>query len=502
MKKSCLKHLFTATFALAVVARAHADFEVTFDSPAASAEASGSVNWSTGPDGWSGAGCLQNTDSAGGWAQGSGVTINFSYASGHQPNLWAMDATAGHLSFDLIVDGTSFNANAQWWNFIIAANSPGGWAQTQVTNGWQNAGDTSLRVYHIDLPFSALNWTPAVAAGSGWYQVNLWAQSEDGNPVNYYVDNVSVYTATTVTPTNYLAKVTGPRGLTFVTSSNVFNYDVGNEQFQRQNVRTATLVPGWVGSSDPVTYALTITNFPGLDHTNFQAQLWLVDGVANANAPDYNNPAVVSLSISQNADGTANGHLAYKVNQPSGNSMFYAAGNLGDCTSATALGTWSLTFTNDDSVIVTSPSGNTLSTNLVEGDGAANFGDGLTAYIDAQSILVQNIGQQAVFSRFAITANNITQFSDDFSTTVIDASKWVSTQAEDPANVYQIPTTAAYKLSWTLPDGGFSLQASGDLAGWASPGLPTTTLGGQRTTFLSTASVSTNSAKFYRLIHP
>ena len=501
MKINSVKHLLLTVAALAVVARAHADFGITFV-PADTNEWSGSFAYSAaGPSGWVGGSALQSTDTGGGWAQGSGMTINFSYSSGHQPNLWAMDATAAHLSFDLVVDGTSFNANAQWWNFIIAANSPGGWAQTQVTNGWQNAGDPSLRVYHIDLPFTALNWTPAVAAGSGWYQVNLWMQSDGGNPVDFYLDNVSAYTATSVRPTNDISKVTGPRGLILKTSTNVFIYDVGNEQYQRQNVRSATTGYAWLNSPDPLTYSLTITNYPDVAYSNFQTQVWLIDGAANANAPDYNNAHVVSLAINQNADGTANGHLAYKVNQPGGNAMFYAAGSLGDCFSTTVLGTWSITFTNNDYVVVTSPDGTIFSTNLTVGD-SANFSQPLTIYIDSQAILTNNIGQQAVLSKFQVVSNSTTLLTDNFSSGALDGTKWLATQAEDPANVSQVPTTAAYKLTWSVPDGGFTLQATSDLLTWANPGFSTALIGGRRTAFVSDAYAATNNGKYFRLSNP
>jgi hypothetical protein len=115
---------------------------------------------------------------------------------------------------------------------------------------------------------------------------------------------------------------------------------------------------------------------------------------------------------------------------------------------------------------------------------------------------VNNIGQKAVFSKFQVVSNTATVFSDDFSSTVIDASKWATGQAEDPANVWQIPTTAAYMLSWTLPDGGFSLQSSSDLTTWAAAGLSTTTIKGKRATFLSTSAVNASNAKMFRLLKP
>ena len=501
MKINSVKHLL-AVATLAVTTSAYADFLMTFDSPAASTEASGAVVWSAGPSGWAGTGCIQNTNLTGGWGGGNAITLNLDYGSGHQPNIWTMDANAAHVSFDVVVNATSFNANGQWWQIHGSGNSnPNGWTQLQFVDSYRNGGDTALQVFHVDKTFADLGFTPASAAASSYYQLNLWANSDNANPINFYIDNVTFYTATTVHPTNDISKVTGPRGLVMKTSTNVFIYDVGNEQYQRQNVRSATTGYAWLNSPDPVTYSLTITNYPDVAHSNFQTQVWLVDGAANANAPDYNNAHVVSLAINQNADGTANGHLAYKVNQPSANSMFYAAGSLGDCFSTTVLGTWSITFTNNDYVVVTSPDGTIFSTNLTAGD-SANFSQPLTIYIDSQAILTNNIGQEAVFSKFQVVSNSTTLFSDDFSSGVINASKWLTTQAEDPSNVYQVPTTAAYKLTWSLPDGGFTLQGTSDLVTWANPGLNAALISGRRTVFLTETSVATNTAKYFRLSNP
>jgi len=501
MKTNSPKHLLVAAV-LAATTSAYADFLVTFDSPAASTEASGAVVWSAGPAGWAGTGSLQDTNLTGGWGGGNAITLNLDYGSGHQPNIWAMDPNAGHVSFDIVVNATSFNANGQWWQMFLAGNSnPNGWTQSQLVDTYRNGGDTSLQVIHVDKTFADLGFTAASATGFSYYQLNIWANSDNANPINFYIDNVNFYTATTLHPTNDISKVTGPRGLIFKTSTNVYSYDIGQEQYQRQNVRTATTGYAWLGSPDPLTYSLTITNYPDVAHSNFQTHIWLVDGVTSANAPDYNNENVVSLSINQNADGTANGHLAYKINQASGNSMFYAAGNLGDCFSSTVLGTWSITFTNNDYITVTSPDGTKFSTNMSIGD-SANFSQPQTIYIDSQAILTNNIGQQAVFSKFQVVSNSTTLLFDDFSSGVINAGKWLTTQAEDPSLVYQIPTTAAYKLTWSLPDGGFSLQATSDLLNWANPGLSYALINGRRTAFLSEAFIATNSAKYFRLSNP
>jgi hypothetical protein len=180
--------------------------------------------------------------------------------------------------------------------------------------------------------------------------------------------------------------------------------------------------------------------------------------------------------------------------------MFYASGDLGKVTSTSILGTWSLTFTNNDYAVVTAPNGNTLVTNLILGD-SANFPDPLTLFINAQANVPQNIYQGSVISKFQVTSNNVSLFYDDFSSTVIDSTKW-AVVAEDPTNVYQIPTSAALEVSWSLPAGGYSLQSSSDLLNWGSPGLPSAVVNGQGATFVSRSMAATNPVQFFRLFNP
>jgi hypothetical protein len=191
MKTNSIKSLLAAVAALAVSTSAYADFNITFDSRPLSSEWSGPATWSAGPTGWAGApGSMQSTPTAGGWQLGT--TINFDWASGHQPDMQTIAAGGnGHVSFDFLVDGTSFNANAQWYQFNIAGNSDGGgWKQLALLGPSQNAGESDLRVTHFDFTFAQLGWTPTAT----WFQLNFGANSDNGNPIQYYIDNLQVST--------------------------------------------------------------------------------------------------------------------------------------------------------------------------------------------------------------------------------------------------------------------------------------------------------------------
>ena len=171
----------------------------TFDTGAQNFQ---NFTWSsTGPAGWSGGACIQALATTGGWTLGG--TFNyyheFDFASGQQPIMQALSASgAGHVSFDVLLDGTSFpNNTGTWYSIIAAGNSAGatGWTQISDITGsglWRNSGDTSLLSTHVDLTFTQLGWNDAADA-TGWFQLYFGANSDAAHPMDFYIDNVTVY---------------------------------------------------------------------------------------------------------------------------------------------------------------------------------------------------------------------------------------------------------------------------------------------------------------------
>jgi len=179
--------------ALAFVASAQAQLSYTFDTDVQGF--AGAVAWSPGPAGWAGGGVIQQTGTTGGWTMGSGggPWKSFPWETGEQTNMQAMAASgAGHVSFDAIVDGTSFPAGAGvWFSINGAGNSDGtaGWTQKEhLVDGWQNPDESDLRSWHIDLSFADLGWQP----GDSWFQLYLGSNSDGAYPVHYYIDNLVI----------------------------------------------------------------------------------------------------------------------------------------------------------------------------------------------------------------------------------------------------------------------------------------------------------------------
>ena len=99
------------------------------------------------------------------------------------------------ISFDLMINGTSFPAGAAtWFQGGIVGHSDGAAGWTQIDNifsvsGWHNADDPTLLTMHFDYSFAQLGWQP----GDTWFQFWTGANSAGAVPVNFFLDNVVLY---------------------------------------------------------------------------------------------------------------------------------------------------------------------------------------------------------------------------------------------------------------------------------------------------------------------
>lgn len=189
MKSISLKKCMSvAAAALAVSASAHASVIYTFDTDVSGF--TGPVIWTAGPSGWSGGAALQTQFTASGWNNLS-VGKNFDWASGDQPAIQGMISSGGgHVTFDILFDGTSFTSGvSDWYQVYVAGNSDSGWTQFQLalSSGWHDQNDASLHTTHVDLPFSQLGWT----SSTSWYQMYFGANSGT-SPLHYYIDNLQI----------------------------------------------------------------------------------------------------------------------------------------------------------------------------------------------------------------------------------------------------------------------------------------------------------------------
>jgi len=295
--------------------------------------------------------------------------------------------------------------------------------------------------------------------------LELYGGADITGPVILFVDNVKFTKAAAPPPSPSLRVERPVRGLNLIPTSG---------QYQRQSIATVESASlGWVGSADPVTYALTISQYPDSSHPGFQTHFFLVPGTpAAGSVPDYNEPNVIFLDIQGQADGTARAYFRYKINEPQGNTFLYGAGTLGSVTNSTPLGTWSVTMTGDTGVTVSTPGGGSGSFTLPAA-AAALFAGGITVYVGDQPNSGPNVGQTAIISLVQIYRGSNILLDDNFvADDTLDMNAW-KLAAGDANGVKLIGSTAAFWLSWTLPDTGFVLQSSADLTdpnSWAPTG--------------------------------
>lgn len=383
-------------------------------------------------------------------------------------------------------NGGTFDPNSP----TIPASATNGWVRLSQTIDQTGAGLDA--VAGVDFKYTSYSGYPT-------------------NPITFWIDNLDVHVSSTKTPPPTLS----PTLTRSTPGLNLFSSGSNGDQYQRTNLKLQSNAGNtWIGASGPVTYSLTITNFPdGTLYPGYQAHIMLTTGAAGSNetTPDYADPNLVFLDIHENPNGTAYAAFRYKTNEPNANTMVYGVGTLGTVGSSNILGTWSMTFSQNTNITVTSPDGETLHTNITS-DAAALFADPMNVYFGGQPNSPANFGQSVVLSSVSITGNS-TPVQDNFLADKgqLDTNSVWSVVAGDPTTVQlMLPDPAALWVKWSLPDSGFGLQGTTNLANpssWVTLTGPDSSVGpllsfisaGSRMVYLPSSVIGTNRSGFFRL---
>lgn len=407
------------------------------------------------------------------------VDVDNNAASGSQKIIVGFDlgAYAGdnqfasQLNFASVIDGRGYTNLTFDVRFDPASPSRAAGDYGPLEFGLGPSDFSQIALGTVAVPTSQGNWyrvsvalnptTPKMDSIARFW-VKIWSGGGDGftGTSTLWIDNVTLNANQDVAPppppTVAIAKATP--GLQIVASQ-------PGAQYGRQNVYTRSSTGySWVGATEPVTYSLTLANYPDGAHSGFQTHLFLVPGSSlptSLTSPDWNQPNIIFLDIGNGADGSGYASFRYKTNLPNGNSMIYGAGTLASLGSPTPNGTWGLTFVGNTSVTMTAPNGSTTNFALPS-DAAALFADPLHVYVGAQPNQLANIGQSVTVKRLQVTGVT-TPIDDEFSGPLNDAIWQIA--AGDAAGIVTVPTGYSYWLNWTLPDDGFSFEyAPGNLA--------------------------------------
>jgi hypothetical protein len=360
-----------------------------------------------------------------------------------------------------------------------------------TSDGWPS---TALAVYdsevtngngwiHVDIPLNGSS-NPKFSSVEGYY-IKMQQSRTGGNLTNttFYIDNVIYGGNQTPPPPPTMSistnKNTAP-GLMIVCGGSGGTYTRG--LMMAFDVTNSTRNFSWVGSgATPVTYSQTIVSYPGTNYP-IQSAIFLVqNGQFGDPGVDYDAANVAELSMYGNADGTATATFTYKTNQPDGNSQF-ALNTLATLTAPSPLGKWSLTFLNDTNVTlgwVPLGGGAGLSTNANFPDVTAvqtYFANPLSVFMGNQQNADANLGQSSTYSEFKISGVTASPPLDDVwsSQTTMDTTNWGKV-CYAPGDILLVHPGDKYWVSWTLPDSGFGLSISTNLAaganGWMDANL-------------------------------
>jgi hypothetical protein len=425
------------------------------------------------------------------------------------------------LSFDILVNTTTSSnsaipINLYSWNYD---NAQIGSVPIPATQVWQ----------HISIPIpTSFSFNDAKAPppnGTAWGFYN-WYPNNPPACEDFWIDNVQLVGEGTFPPPTLKPLSKPVRGL------NAFASTEANSFWDRQGVMLeASNGLSWVGrasAAKPVSYSFAISDFPtNIPAYSTEAYLFLAPNpAAEENAPDWAETNCAIMDVMNSTNGGGQMTFLYKVNEPAANAMFWGnspytnapgswngvmpdyleSGELTNVSSATLLGTWTVTFTSDTNGMLIAPDG-TTSSFIFPLYNVTKFAEssGFNVYLGMQANTANAINQAVVFSSFA--ASNVpSACSDDFlADASLSTNLWTASYAIDPLGVLIVPSNAPYWAAWTLPAHGFSLADSASLAPGALwynvstyPPIPMYANISQQ--LISTNDLTSTNAEFFALI--
>lgn len=361
----------------------------------------------------------------------------------------------GHLTFS----SRTADYNRTWFG----GQGPGG---TEVPVGNTNWVHVSLPINPVLFADQAILYDININCYGPWY--GSFALS---GPSTLWVDNIQFFGGTNTSP-GWRPSL-GP----LQPAIHALRFFAGDtaEANMRENIATAYNNVSWYNGgvgSFPFTYSITITNFPKLTYQGYEYHMFLIpttylryDPYINSYV-DWDCTNLVSLRIVANTTNVA-GILAYKVNLPG------TGPNVTLCTitNPSAIGTWTLTFSNNTDGLLAKGT-NTAAFTIPSAD-AATFANPLVAYFGVQTPTTNGYYQAVDVSRITIDNTGVDDNFSDPNEYSLDTGTWTIV-ASIPNCIWLADPSARYWLSWTVPEDVYTPVVSTNLhvgAGWLDPAV-------------------------------
>jgi hypothetical protein len=409
---------------------------------------------------------------------------------------------------DLVNPNTPLNAAGQLEVYAavnggIGADIGGTAIPSAATNGW----------VHFTFPINATQAGLDGSLGIMLRPRNYFSTSANlasNLTAKFWIDNLFLKGTAAPPPPPTLSITKATPGLHFVAGSI-------SGQFDRQNIITAngassTANYSWAGATagSPVTYSFTISKDVAPD-LNFHIYFYQTAGAGGASAPDYNQPNVLIFQVSPLNAGTVSNNinmavasLTWKTNSPSSGTT----GTAITVSNTPLVGSWALQFTSATGGTIFAPGGNSYPF-TIDPSLAVNIANPITVNFGINPAVNTNsiLGEEVLVSQIGI--QGVDPLSVDYSTndnfltdSVLDTNTW-TVNALTPASVLFVTTNTPYSVNWILPDNGFGLSVTTNLAGLASGtdvGQPVISLFPGRRVLIPTSSLPAGKVAFFDLI--
>ena len=400
-----------------------------------------------------------------------------------------------------------------------------------VTDGWSTHQEGTYKI-----PASATNWrhiqipidptSPGADKTVGFY-INMWSGGNFTNTLSFNVDNIGFEALPTnappIPPPTMAIEKAGPSGVEII-------MDGVGDQWDRNSIVTPANTGPYLWTSQgsyPVTYACTITNFPDIaNHLGFEAHMYLVNGDTApsgqeiSGSPDWGCPDILIFRVENTANDVM-AQIQWKTNYANAN-----ATNVPALVHApSAVGTWTVTFTDSTHGTLTGPgiyfpatvtNGTSIYTTNYSFPAGTNFSlpaDAVANNFSPSTDFVQfgmfkndgandghNNNAHGTYSRVKFTGAAANSFDDSFAgSTLTNNYAW---QVTSSSSVQFIPPGTAWIVDWTLPALQFKPLMAPAITGPWSPALFTSTFADSSHMHALVAQAALPGAKsgFYQLI--
>ena len=348
------------------------------------------------------------------WYNGSPAGVPLSqYKAVHFDILWdTVDSTIGIDqfnnvgSFNSALDNSDPNNNGVDFGLDVQVAGLGTTAPEPVTLEDVNIPDAASNGWaSVTIPIDP---SESGIDGACGILIKKWVSTPDDIPAGmnayFWIANVWFEGSAAPPPPPTLQPPTTP-----TSGLNIFSSTEGNSFYDRQEVAlVASNGVSWVGNAtagNPVSYSFTINGFPQNASAQYGCEAYLMMAANPSyydNALDWNEPNVVSINLEQ-GNGSTIMNFTYKTNEP-GAGTYTTIGTVTNTGNASALGTWTITFTSDTDVTMTAPNGNTSSFTFTNAYMFAETGSpGCYLYLGMQANNAGSMNKAVCYSQFSVS---------------------------------------------------------------------------------------------------